>query len=120
MCGFYFFRFRQTLKDDPHFLQKKVKEYLQDNPHHLTLIMQPNSLYEELIKGKEAELLAAKTKDVDEARREQLAREAEELLEEQNKKPDVSVLPTLKISDIEKSLPGSDIERVQFNHTPVQ
>ena len=82
--------------------------------------MQPNAQYEELVKGKEAALLAAKTKDVDQARREELAKEAKELLEEQNKKPDVSVLPTLKISDIEKTLPGTDVERVQFNNTPVK
>ncbi|XP_055343620.1 presequence protease, mitochondrial-like [Paramacrobiotus metropolitanus] len=112
-------QFRQAMSNDPEFLQKKVKEYLLDNAHNVTLVMKPDTAYEEQLKEKESQLLAEKTAGIDAATRQRLLEEARELEEEQNKKPDVSVLPTLKISDIESSLPRVNIKEINYENTPI-
>ncbi len=38
-------RFKKDLKDDPKFLQKKIRRHLLDNPHRLTLLMTPDEAY---------------------------------------------------------------------------
>ncbi|KAJ6615443.1 hypothetical protein lerEdw1_015126, partial [Lerista edwardsae] len=56
-------RFRQCLKEDPQFLQKKVKQYLKENPHRLTLSMSPDETFYD----KQAAMEAGKLKEKIEA-----------------------------------------------------
>ncbi|OWA49973.1 Presequence protease, mitochondrial [Hypsibius exemplaris] len=112
-------RFRQAVTQDPQFLQNKVKQYLQDNKHRLVLTMKPREDYEAGIKAKEDQLLALKLGEVDDARRKELFEQGNALAEEQSKKPDVSLLPTLTVSDIETSLPPVDIRRITYENTPI-
>ncbi|KAG9355172.1 hypothetical protein JZ751_000010 [Albula glossodonta] len=50
-------RFRQSLKDDPRYLQEKVRHYFKDNTHRLTLSMSPDqSFYEKQAEAERVKL----------------------------------------------------------------
>ncbi|XP_036198308.1 presequence protease, mitochondrial isoform X3 [Myotis myotis] len=53
-------QFRQCLKDNPKFLQEKVKQYFKNNQHKLTLSMKPDDKYSEKQAQMETEKLQQK------------------------------------------------------------
>lgn len=92
---------------------------MQDNQHRLVLTMRPDTNFESDLQAKEAHLLTEKISGLDSQKREELCKLGNELVEEQSKKPDVSILPTLQVSDIEKSLPTAEIRRLTYENTPI-
>ena len=46
-------QFKDKLASDPNFLQSKVKEYFQVNPHKLWLVMKPQEDYQEELEKEE-------------------------------------------------------------------
>lgn len=113
-------KFRQTLKDNPHFLQDKVQHYFKENTHRLTLSMSPDDAYLEKQAKAEEEKLLQKTQNLSESDRKEIYEKGLQLLEVQSKTQDASCLPALKVSDIEPTIPVTPMEMGSAGGIPVQ
>ncbi|KAG7251270.1 hypothetical protein CRUP_022234, partial [Coryphaenoides rupestris] len=103
-------RFRRCLRDDPHFLQDKVKHYFQDNGHRLTLSMSPDESYLERQALAEQEKLRGKTQGLTEPDLKEIYDKGLELLAVQSQPQDASCLPALQVSDIQRTTPPTPVE----------
>ncbi|KAM3928572.1 presequence protease, mitochondrial isoform 1-T2 [Leptodactylus fuscus] len=113
-------KFRECLKENPTFLQEKVKQYFQDNLHTMTLSMSPDETYYEKKTQLENEKLNQKVKALTEEEKKQIYEKGLELLDLQSKPQDASSLPALKVSDIEPTIPHTDLELAYAGEVPVQ
>ncbi|XP_060638521.2 presequence protease, mitochondrial [Anolis sagrei] len=113
-------QFRQHLKKDPKFLQKKVKQYFKDNPHRLTLSMSPDVAFYDKQRAMEEAKLKEKVESLSEAEKKQTYEKGLELLELQSQQEDTSCLPALKVSDIEPRIPFTELEMSRTDNVPVQ
>ncbi|XP_003221996.2 presequence protease, mitochondrial [Anolis carolinensis] len=113
-------QFRQHFKEDPKFLQKKVKQYFKDNPHRLTLSMSPDMSFYEKQRAMEEAKLKEKVEALSEAEKKQTYEKGLELLELQSQQEDTSCLPALKVSDIEPRIPFTELEVARTDDVPVQ
>ncbi|KAL8205112.1 UNVERIFIED_CONTAM: Presequence protease, mitochondrial, partial [Gekko kuhli] len=114
-------RFRECLKEDPHFLQKKVKQYFKDNPHQLTLSMSPDEAFYDKQATLEAEKLKEKIEVLSEEEKKQTYEKGLELMDLQSKPQDTSCLPALKVSDIEPQITFTEPETsLTAEDVPVQ
>ncbi|KAI5262151.1 Presequence Protease [Manis pentadactyla] len=102
-------QFRQCLKENPKFLQEKVKQYFKKNQHKLTLSMKPDDKYSEKQTQMETEKLKQKVSCLSPKDKKQIYEKGLELLTQQSKSQDASCLPTLKVSDIEPTLPVTEL-----------
>ncbi|NXX61194.1 PREP protein, partial [Scopus umbretta] len=113
--------FRQCLKENPTFLQEKVKTYFKDNPHRLTLSMSPEEDYHDKQAKMEAEKLEKKVNALSEEEKTQIFEKGLELIALQSKPQDTSCLPALKVSDIEPKIPFTVLETtLAADEIPVQ
>uniref|UniRef100_A0AAQ5XNV8 Presequence protease, mitochondrial n=1 Tax=Amphiprion ocellaris TaxID=80972 RepID=A0AAQ5XNV8_AMPOC len=110
-------KFKQALKENPRFLQDKVKHYFKENTHRLTLSMSPEDDYLEKQAKAEEEKLHKKIEVLSEGDRKEIYEKGLELLAAQSKTQDASCLPALKVSDIEPTIP---ITPVETRGVPVQ
>ncbi|XP_050793328.1 presequence protease, mitochondrial-like [Gopherus flavomarginatus] len=114
-------QFRQHLKENPTFLQEKVKQYFKDNPHRLTLSMSPDESYYEKQAKLEAEKLKQKVNALSEEEKKQTYEKGLELIALQSKPQDTSCLPALKVSDIAPTIPFTELEMAfAADEIPVQ
>ncbi|XP_065483596.1 presequence protease, mitochondrial [Caloenas nicobarica] len=114
-------RFRRCLKENPTFLQEKVKTYFKDNPHRLTLSMSPEKDYHDKQAKLEAEKLEKKVNALSEEEKTQIFEKGLELIALQSKPQDTSCLPALKVSDIEPKIPFTVLETtLAADEIPVQ
>nr|XP_006634363.1 PREDICTED: presequence protease, mitochondrial [Lepisosteus oculatus] len=113
-------RFRQCLKDNPHFLQQKVKQYFKDNTHNLTLSMSPDELYFEKQAKAEEEKLQQKVERLSESDKKDIYEKGLQLLSLQSTSQDASCLPSLKVSDIQPTIPVTPVEMGSAGEVPVQ
>ncbi|XP_076297441.1 presequence protease, mitochondrial [Lasioglossum baleicum] len=104
--------FREKMERNPKYLQEFVKAYFMDNNHRFTLTMLPNEQYDHEQTKAEQELLESKLKQLSKEDLDQVYVDGQTLLKEQQKKEDLSVLPTLKIEDIK-----TDVERCNFTNS---
>lgn len=102
-------KFRKSLQDK-YYLQKVVDEYFKSNNHRFVLTMSPDTEYEEKQKEKEVRLLKSKLSEMSEQNLQDVYKIGIELREEQNRKEDLSCLPSLKISDISKQIKTADLD----------
>ncbi|XP_047599401.1 presequence protease, mitochondrial isoform X1 [Lutra lutra] len=114
-------RLRQCLKENPHFLQEKVKQYFKNNPHKLTLSMTPDDKYPEKQAQMETEKLKEKVDSLSPKDKQQIYEKGLELQTQQSQPQDASCLPALKVSDIEPTMPLTELEvALAAGQTPVQ
>uniref|UniRef100_A0A8C5XKD5 Presequence protease, mitochondrial n=1 Tax=Microcebus murinus TaxID=30608 RepID=A0A8C5XKD5_MICMU len=114
-------KFRQCLKDNPKFLQEKVKQYFKNNQHKLTLSMRPDDKYHEKQAQMEAEKLKQMVGSLSPKDKQLIYEKGLELRTEQSKPQDASCLPALKVSDIEPTMPITELHVVMAaGDTPVQ
>ncbi|XP_072010102.1 presequence protease, mitochondrial isoform X2 [Engystomops pustulosus] len=113
-------KFRQLLKEKPRFLQDKVKQYFQDNPHVMSLTMSPDEKYYEKKAEQENEKLKEKVKALTEEQKKEVYEKGLELLDLQSKPQDASCLPALKVSDIERTIQRTELEIAYAGDVPVQ
>ncbi|XP_032205756.1 presequence protease, mitochondrial isoform X2 [Mustela erminea] len=114
-------RLRQCLKENPHFLQEKVKQYFKNNPHKLTLSMTPDDKYPEKQAQMETEKLKEKVNSLSPKDKQQIYEKGLELQTQQSQPQDASCLPALKVSDIEPTIPLTELEvALAAGQTPVQ
>ncbi|KAL9969305.1 hypothetical protein ACROYT_G021504 [Oculina patagonica] len=111
--------FKEKLESGP-FLQDKVKECFKDNPHCLTLVMNPDPEYETELNRKEQEKLNSKVSRLSEEDKTYIYQKDIELAELQNATEDVSCLPKMIISDIDPSIKPVSLEHYISAGVPVQ
>ncbi|XP_016069907.1 PREDICTED: presequence protease, mitochondrial isoform X2 [Miniopterus natalensis] len=102
-------QFRQCLKENPKFLQEKVKQYFKNNQHKLTLSMKPDDKYSEKQAQMETEKLKQKVSSLSLEDKQQIYDKGLELQTQQSKAQDASCLPALKVSDIEPRIPFTEL-----------
>ncbi|XP_066240971.1 presequence protease, mitochondrial [Saccopteryx leptura] len=102
-------QFRQCLKENPKFLQEKVKQYFKNNQHKLTLSMKPDDRYSEKQAQMETEKLKQKVSALSLEDKRQIYDKGLELQTQQSNAQDASCLPALKVSDIEPSIPFTEL-----------
>ncbi|XP_030257384.1 presequence protease, mitochondrial [Sparus aurata] len=112
--------FRQALKENPRFLQDKVKHYFKENTHRLTLSMSPDESYLEKQAQAEEEKLQKKIQALSDGDRKEIYDKGLELLDAQSKTQDASCLPALKVSDIEPTIPVTPVQISTAGGVPVQ
>ncbi|KAM6989396.1 presequence protease, mitochondrial [Tautogolabrus adspersus] len=113
-------KFKQTLKENPRFLQDKVKHYFKDNTHRLTLSMSPDEVYLEKQAKAEEEKLQKKIQALSDSDKKEIYEKGLELLAAQSKTQDASCLPALKMSDIEPTIPVTPVQISTAVGVPVQ
>uniref|UniRef100_A0AAQ5Y5W7 Presequence protease, mitochondrial n=1 Tax=Amphiprion ocellaris TaxID=80972 RepID=A0AAQ5Y5W7_AMPOC len=113
-------KFKQALKENPRFLQDKVKHYFKENTHRLTLSMSPEDDYLEKQAKAEEEKLHKKIEVLSDGDRKEIYEKGLELLAAQSKTQDASCLPALKVSDIEPTIPITPVETSFTGGVPVQ
>ncbi|XP_008575282.1 PREDICTED: presequence protease, mitochondrial isoform X1 [Galeopterus variegatus] len=114
-------RFRHCLKENPKFLQEKVKQYFKNNQHKLTLSMKPDDKYYEKQAKIEAEKLKQKVTSLSLKDKQQIYEKGLELRTQQSKPQDASCLPALCVSDIEPTMPFTELDMdLAAGDTPVQ
>nr|XP_055152343.1 presequence protease, mitochondrial isoform X5 [Symphalangus syndactylus] len=105
-------KFRQCLQENPKFLQEKVKQYFKNNQHKLTLSMRPDDKYHKKQAQVEATKLKQKVEALSPGDRQQIYEKGLELRTQQSKPQDASCLPALKVSDIEPTIPVTELDVV--------
>ncbi|XP_074049310.1 presequence protease, mitochondrial isoform X2 [Macrotis lagotis] len=114
-------RFRKCLKENPKFLQEKVKQYFKNNQHRLTLSMNPDEKYYEKQAQMESEKLKEKIDCLSMEDKRHIYEKGLELQASQSKPQDATCLPALKVSDIEPNLPFTELETtLAAGEIPVQ
>ncbi|XP_068196334.1 presequence protease, mitochondrial [Antennarius striatus] len=113
-------KLRRALKENPRFLQDKVKFYFKENPHRLTLSMSPDQNYLEKQIQAEKEKLQTKVGALSETDRKEIYDRGLELLAAQSETGDASCLPTLKVSDIQPTIAGDAVQLGSAGGVPVQ
>lgn len=93
-------RFRQALANEPRLLEQKVREWLVENPHRMTLHMTPREDFAQRAIDDERKLLAKKVSALNDADREEIRATSERLRLEQDEQQDLSVLPCVTLADI--------------------
>lgn len=112
--------FRNNLKNDPKYLQRKIKKYFLDNNHKLIIEMTPNQQYEQEQNELERKLLETKISQLNNEDRKNIFTLGQELLLVQNAQEDITVLPTLTINDINRSCSKTNLEKIKIGQVPVQ
>ncbi len=92
-------RLRQELAAGP-FFQELIREQLLDNPHRVTLLLQPDEQLQQLQEEALSKRLQDRSAQLSDADCQELVRLAEELQQAQEDEEDLSCLPTLELSDI--------------------
>ncbi|XP_028329334.1 presequence protease, mitochondrial isoform X2 [Gouania willdenowi] len=116
----YVAKFRQSIKENPNFLQDKVKHYFKENTHRLTLSMSPDETYVQKQAKAEEEKLQKKIQALSDTDRKEIYEKGLELLAVQSKTQDASCLPALKVSDIEPNIPITALQMGTAGGVPVQ
>uniref|UniRef100_A0A2K6LSZ2 Presequence protease, mitochondrial n=1 Tax=Rhinopithecus bieti TaxID=61621 RepID=A0A2K6LSZ2_RHIBE len=101
-------KFRQCLQENPKFCKKSKT----NNQHKLTLSMRPDDKYHEKQAQVEATKLKQKVKALSPGDRQQIYEKGLELRTQQSKPQDASCLPALKVSDIEPTIPVTELDVV--------
>ncbi|TMS09413.1 Presequence protease, mitochondrial [Larimichthys crocea] len=113
-------QFRSALKENPRFLQEKVKHYFKENTHRLTLSMSTDEAYLEKQAKAEEEKLQKKIQALSDSDKKEIYEKGLELLSAQSQTQDVSCLPALKVSDIEPTIPLTPVQISTTGGVPVQ
>lgn len=112
----YLERLRKDLSSGPLF-QTLIKKHLIDNPHQLTFIVHPDAEYSAREQKKEDDSLREleATRYTTPESLDSLVEDAEALASRQEEVPNVSILPKILISEVEKTA-----ERVPVKHSKVE
>lgn len=86
--------------EDPDYFKSLVKKLLLDNPHRVTLTMQPDKQYESVREALLKKELANKKAELDGEAAEEIIARAKALKERQMQKDDESILPKVGIDDV--------------------
>ncbi|KAK7112412.1 hypothetical protein V1264_011876 [Littorina saxatilis] len=113
-------RFRKDLAANPRFLQDRVQQNLKNNPHRLTLTMSPDAEYLAKQEAEEKERLGKKVAVLTDQDRKKIRDRGLKLLQKQMEQEDLSILPSLKVADIDKKVKKEIVEKSTLSGVPVQ
>lgn len=82
------------------FFERVIQEFLLDNPHRVRIVLAPDQNLEETQKQTELARLAEIEKQLGDEEKRRIVEDAAALKQEQEGKQDLSVLPTLELSDV--------------------
>ncbi|XP_022201807.2 presequence protease, mitochondrial [Nilaparvata lugens] len=111
---------KKDMTDDSKYLQKIVEKYLKNNSHRLILTMSPKENFDSILQQEESDLLKTKIESLEEKDIEAMRSTNLLLKDHQDKKDDVSVLPTLTMADINKEIERVDLKNITLSGVPVQ
>ncbi|XP_037946631.1 presequence protease, mitochondrial [Teleopsis dalmanni] len=112
--------FRNNLKCDPKFLQRKIEQYFIKNTHKLTLTMSPDETYEENFKIAESELLKQKVLGLDKEKKDRIYENGMKLAEVQNSITNVDILPCLNLDDVKNAAKQEPLHVLKLREVPTQ
>eukprot|EP00026_Physarum_polycephalum_P001705 Phypoly_transcript_01707.p1 GENE.Phypoly_transcript_01707~~Phypoly_transcript_01707.p1 ORF type:complete len:1041 (+),score=185.75 Phypoly_transcript_01707:70-3192(+) len=112
-------KFREDLANGP-FLQGKIKQYLLNNTHKLTLTLTPDEQYLQKQEDIQTEKLKSLQGTLTQAEKDDITSQASLLKERQEQKQDASVLPTLQVSDIPLKEAKVDLSHDSIEGVPLQ
>ncbi len=104
---------KQRLDDNPAYLQELIRIYLLDNPHRVTVVMEPDPDYNRRLEDEERQRLDAARAQMDEAERQAIVDNTLTLkrLQETPDSPELlATLPSLQLSDLDKDVNTIPIE----------
>ncbi|CAL4121780.1 unnamed protein product, partial [Meganyctiphanes norvegica] len=114
-------RLKQSLEDNPQFLQDKLVEYFKNNAHKYILTMSPKEGYEEELQNAEETLLEKRVNNLSDSDRQNIWEIGQILASKQNEEEDLSSLPTLRVEDIRREVEPTKVEDLKLGGgTPVQ
>jgi Zn-dependent M16 (insulinase) family peptidase len=94
-----FKRLHQEIAAGP-FFENRIRHYFLDNPHRVRLMLVPDQQKAQQEEQRVRAELQERWRQLDEAQRQQIISDAEQLKVRQESQEDTSVLPTLALSDI--------------------
>lgn len=97
-------RFNQEIAKKDGFLERKIREHLIDNRHRVLFVLEPNQDMEELENARVSKELENILSVMTPEQISSIRKDSEKLAALQEAKEDVSVLPTLEISDIKPDI----------------
>jgi Zn-dependent M16 (insulinase) family peptidase len=118
--GQHIAKFKENLAASDSFLKDKVRHYLKENQHKLTLIMSPKADYQTELERRESEkrdLVLSKLTPEEKSR---LHEDVLQLLDYQSKQHDTSCLPSLSIADIPREGETVELQHLQTIGIPLQ
>lgn len=104
-------KLKTELKNNPQYLQNVVQKYFKDNKHRLILTMSPDKEYDKKLEEMEHKLIEKKTKNLSDSDKKVIYEKGLELQKQQNEQPNMKLLPTLTMDDI-----NEDVERIPREH----
>lgn len=107
------------IADNPQYLQQLVAKYLKDNKHRLVLTMSPDENYDAILTGKEEQLLHRKLEE-SAGQLDKIYENGKILRADQEKKEDLDILPTLKVSDLKNDIDKYIYYDIKVAGVPVQ
>ncbi|CAG8615115.1 492_t:CDS:10, partial [Cetraspora pellucida] len=110
---------KERIKSEP-FFQNLVEKYFLTNPHTLICIMETNQQYTEVLSQEEETRLSSKTSVLTEQEKNKIYEQSIELIKKQEAKEDLSVLPSLHVSDISREMRRIPLEHRNLEECPVQ
>ncbi|KAM5235047.1 presequence protease, mitochondrial-like [Ctenodactylus gundi] len=114
-------KFKHCLEENPQFLQQKVQQYFRNNRHKLTLSMKPDDNYNENQKRMETTKLNQKINSLSNQEKQEIYTKGLLLQKPKSNNQDDCCLPTLKVSDIEPTLPFTEFQvALAAGEIPVQ
>jgi len=109
---------RKKLAAGP-YLQELMRRWLIDNPHRVTLLLEPDQEMREREELALAEKLAGVAAGLDAGQKQKIIDQAMALQQSQEGEEDLSCLPTLELSDIEKSEPAVAVSEETLAGVPL-
>ena len=91
--------------EDPGYIQKLIKTLLLDNPHRVTLTLEPDNTLSSVMADREKQRLASIKAGLSPADLQAIADQAAALEARQSRADDSSILPKVSISDVPETLP---------------
>ena len=104
---------------DPEFIKSKIKNLLLDNSHRVTLTMSPDKAMSKNMIIEEKNKLKLLQKNLSENEKQQIVKNANELLHRQNTTDNPEILPKIETNDIPKKI-ETKINKLRSNDSPVQ
>ncbi|CAJ0636290.1 329_t:CDS:10 [Entrophospora sp. SA101] len=112
-------KLKGKIKSEP-FFQNLISKYFLNNPHTLICIMKPNPSFSESLNNEEQNRLQKIVSKLSNSDKDIIFKQNLDLIKNQEKKEDISVLPTLKISDIPKEINRFELMFNDINDVNVQ
>ncbi|CAG8655750.1 15310_t:CDS:2, partial [Dentiscutata heterogama] len=110
---------KERIKSEP-FFQNLVEKYFLSNLHTLTCIMEPDPRYTDELNREEEDRLSSKTSALNESEKNKIYEQSIELIEKQDAEEDLSVLPSLRVSDISREMKRIPLEHHVLEDCPIQ